>query len=666
MNDDAALLRDYVEQKSEAAFADLVKRHVDLVYGAALRRTGGDSHRAADVAQEVFTALARHARSLSSHTVLPAWLHTATRNAALKLMISEQRRRAREAQALALDTADGDSVAWDRMRPLLDAAIDELPETDRAAVVLRFLERRSFADIGAALRVSEDAARMRTDRALDKLRAALARRGISSSAAALGAVVTGQAVVAAPAGLAASLATQSLAAAGTGFSFVTAFTSSTMTKTLTTLGIGILLTFVTFSYARRDRAAPSPGASSPGSPAQTPAIAALRPNNESPGSTGKTSPTVDATALPAGADVGALLAPLLAKHKIPGMAAVVLRGGQIVAQGVAGVRQAGGAERVTLDDRFHLGSDSKAMTATLAGLFVDEGKLQWTTTLGEVFGGAVPEMNPAWKQVTLQQLLAHRAGLPADIPMGLRARLVASTLPLRRQRFEFVQEMLSSAPAAAPGAKFVYSNSGFILVGAMLEQISGRDWEDLMRERLFAPLDIVTGGFGPPGKNGNTNQPWGHGADGRPIRPDGLGADNPAFYGPAGAVHMTLPDWSKFVALHLRGDRANPQTEARLLRPETFAHLHTPATGENYIGGWVTSTRPWAKGPRHSDTGQVLWHTGSNTMWYCVTFLAPEVDYALLVACNQGGSEATKACDEAATALLKKIAPENNSPAPAR
>src|SRR3954468_2443715 len=103
MNDDSTLLRRYVSEGSQAAFTELVQRHVDLVYGAAMRRTSGDAHRAAEIAQDVFTSLARHARKLSSHAVLPAWLHTATRNAALNLMISEQRRKARETEAMALE-----------------------------------------------------------------------------------------------------------------------------------------------------------------------------------------------------------------------------------------------------------------------------------------------------------------------------------------------------------------------------------------------------------------------------------------------------------------------------------------------------------------------------------------------------------------------------------
>lgn len=218
MNDDPELLRRYAGEGSQPAFAELVRRHVDLVYGAAWRRTG-DPHRAAEVAQQVFISLARDARKLSRHTVLAAWLHTATRNAAINLMISEQRRREREARALALETAplaaDGEP-RWEQLRPLLDEAIDELPEADRAAVALRFLERKPFAEIGGALRVTEDAARVRTGRALDKLRDALARRGITSTATALGALVAAQSDAAAPAGLASTLTAQAMSAANAG------------------------------------------------------------------------------------------------------------------------------------------------------------------------------------------------------------------------------------------------------------------------------------------------------------------------------------------------------------------------------------------------------------------------------------------------------------------
>lgn len=215
MNEDAVLLCRYVEEASEEAFTALVHRHLDLVYAAALRRTGGDAHRAADVTQDVFTALARQAQALRQHPALSGWLHAATRNVAIDLMRSEQRREQRQQVALELETTQSapGEPSWDRLRPVLDAAIDELPDPDRLAVVLRFLERRAFAEIGAVLGVSEDAARMRTERALDKLRALLGRRGISSTAVALAVAVSSHAGATAPTGLASAVAAKAFAAA---------------------------------------------------------------------------------------------------------------------------------------------------------------------------------------------------------------------------------------------------------------------------------------------------------------------------------------------------------------------------------------------------------------------------------------------------------------------
>ena len=259
MNEDAVLLCRYVEEASEEAFTALVHQHLDLVYAAALRRTGGDAHRAADVVQEVFTALARQARVLRQHPALSGWLHAATRNVAIDLMRSEQRREQRQQAAVELETTQSatSEPSWDRLRPVLDAAIDELPGPDRLAVVLRFLERRAFAEIGAVLGVSEDAARMRTERALDKLRALLDRRGISSTAAALAVAVSSHAGAIAPTGLATAVAAKSFAAASQVglLGSVAALVSAKMAATAIIIG---LVAFVAGVSLSRSEAAAIP------------------------------------------------------------------------------------------------------------------------------------------------------------------------------------------------------------------------------------------------------------------------------------------------------------------------------------------------------------------------------------------------------------------------
>lgn len=219
MRDDSDLLRSYAETHSEAAFAELVRRHIDLVYFSALRRCGGDSHRAEDIAQQVFTELARRAAALGHHTSLVGWLYTTTRNLSAKALRAEQSRRAREQASHTMSDADSPSPAadWERLRPELDQVLDLLPERDRDAILLRFFGNRPFAEIGRALKVSDDAARMRTDRALEKLRALLERRGITSTAAALALALGASSSVAAPATLSGSVTTAALAeAAATG------------------------------------------------------------------------------------------------------------------------------------------------------------------------------------------------------------------------------------------------------------------------------------------------------------------------------------------------------------------------------------------------------------------------------------------------------------------
>ncbi|MBC7365582.1 MAG: sigma-70 family RNA polymerase sigma factor [Undibacterium sp.] len=247
MSDDAELLIRYTESRSETAFAALVERHHGLVYAAALRRLQGDTHRATEVAQTVFISLARHAPTLAHRPVLASWLHTATRHAVIDILRAERSRRIREKQAHPIDSVNATTsrpVDWDQLRPLLDDALDHLNESDRSLLMLRFFGQNPFTDIGAKLNLTEDAARMRTTRALEKLRAHLARRGITSTSIALGAALTAQPLTAAPAGLAALLTTGVLAApaSATGLS-LTLMTATT--KTVLAINVIALFSVVT-------------------------------------------------------------------------------------------------------------------------------------------------------------------------------------------------------------------------------------------------------------------------------------------------------------------------------------------------------------------------------------------------------------------------------------
>jgi CubicO group peptidase (beta-lactamase class C family) len=357
------------------------------------------------------------------------------------------------------------------------------------------------------------------------------------------------------------------------------------------------------------------------------------------------------------ADVGAMVAEILAEAKVPGGVAVVLHGDRVVAQGVAGVRRRGSDVPVSYTDQFHLGSCTKAMTATLVALLEEEGSLTRATTLGEIFGGAVANMDAAWRAVPLEQLLGHRAGMPANPGRMLALRLRRLEEPVTQQRARVAAEVLGRRPETRPGTRYLYSNVGYIVAGAAVERVAGQSWEDLMRERLFGPLGITSGGFGPPGTPGTLDQPRGHRSrNHEPVEP-GPAADNPAVMGPAATVHMSVPDWAKFVAVQLRGHPANPRRDAVLLPPEAFDRFFRTGPGESYAGGWIAGTRRWARGTRPEDTGLALSHAGSNTLWHCVAWLAPEIDFAILVALNAADDAARAACTRMVDALAAGFAP---------
>lgn len=244
--------------------------------------------------------------------------------------------------------------------------------------------------------------------------------------------------------------------------------------------------------------------------------------------------------------------------------------------------------------------------------------------------------------------------------MGLDVRLVTPNKSVRELRRVLVKNQLSrepETPPPPPRTKEIYSNVGYIIVGAALEKITGRSWEELMQQRIFKPQGITTGGFGPPGTAGRVDQPWGHDRNGDPVGPGDSGSDLPRYAGPCGTAHMTATDWAKFISLHLRGDPANPDHRVSLLSPRAFEHLHRASPGETYApGGWAVGTFEPAKGPRPDDKGIIFGHEGSNGYWYSKVLVAPEIDLAVLVVCNRGAAFGGKAVEGAAVELLQQFA----------
>jgi RNA polymerase sigma factor (sigma-70 family) len=216
MATDNELLRDYAQSGSEPAFQELVQRHVDMVYATALRETDAQAHLAEDLAQSVFVELARKAKTLQEHPALAGWLYTCVRLTAANARRAEDRRQRRQQEYQTMadqHSSESSEFTWRQIRPVLDDALHELAETDRAAVVLRFFENLSLREVGTQLGVNENAARMRVDRALEKLQRLLSRRGITSTSSALAAALVAGAVISAPAGLAATITTTAMAPA---------------------------------------------------------------------------------------------------------------------------------------------------------------------------------------------------------------------------------------------------------------------------------------------------------------------------------------------------------------------------------------------------------------------------------------------------------------------
>lgn len=332
------------------------------------------------------------------------------------------------------------------------------------------------------------------------------------------------------------------------------------------------------------------------------------------------------------------------KHGVPALAAAVVREGQTIALGATGVREAGSGHRVSIDDRFHIGSCTKSMTATLCAMLVERGTLRWDSKVGEVLPDLKDSINPSFREVTLEQLLCHRSGLPDDHAPDLVVypKLLALDGEIMAQRRKMVQIVMDRPPAHEVGTKFAYSNNGFAIAGAMCEAAAKESYESLLRRMLFKPLDMKTAGFGAPGSAKTVDQPRGHTSllGWYLAATPGPTADNPPVYAPAGTVHCSIGDWAKYAALHLDAARGKP----RLLKAETFARLHGDPYKQEYGFGWAVIKADWSE-------GKVLAHDGTNRRWYAAIVIAPDEDLALLTATNAGSDAAAKACVDARKAI---------------
>ena len=314
----------------------------------------------------------------------------------------------------------------------------------------------------------------------------------------------------------------------------------------------------------------------------------------------------------------------------PPLVGGIADGKGLLSLGVAGVRQRGLPDQVTLTDRWHLGSETKAMTATLVATFVEDGEMSFDRTIPELF----PEVKAhnLWKAATMRDLLQHTAGVGDISTPTWHAWWTGGDVETLRANY--VREVLEAPPNEAI-SYFYYSNGGYVLAGAALEAAHRQNpGEQLMEERLFQPLGMDECGFGAPD---TADHPSGHDRKGTPTP----GFDNPPALGPAGTVHCTMQSWARFAAANVAG----PGGGAPILEAGTWQELHHAKVGD-YALGWGVTKRPWAG-------GTVVQHIGSNTTWYAWIWVAPLVDRAYFAVTNSGNDDHLLTVDRAIGSLIQ-------------
>lgn len=326
-------------------------------------------------------------------------------------------------------------------------------------------------------------------------------------------------------------------------------------------------------------------------------------------------------------DLGAMLDKALEDRSIPAMAVLVIRDGKIEGQAVRGVRVLGGADAAMQDDIWHIGSDAKSMTATMIARLVEQGKLSWSAPLKALLPGVA--MRPEYQDVTLADLLSHRAGLrdPDDVrDAALIAAAFADPAPLPAQRQAYARTMLAEAPIGPARKDSVYSNSDYVIAGAVAEQATGKSFDTLMQELVFTPLGMTVS-F----DDSKAGQVLGH-KDGKPLT--GPRSDNPRLFAPAGRVKITMTDWARYAIDQMAGERG----QGKLLSAADYTFLHAAQGETNAALGWGVKT-DWPK----TAPMRMIMHAGSNGYWYALIALAPDRNSGVLIAANAGEGTGAKA-----------------------
>lgn len=324
---------------------------------------------------------------------------------------------------------------------------------------------------------------------------------------------------------------------------------------------------------------------------------------------------------------------------VPALGGVIVRCEGELAFAVSGVTRLGGTEKVDANARFNIGSNAKSMLASLAATFVQNGRLAWTSTVADVIGPLMPNLEPTLGRATLSQLLSHRSGLPGyDTGRQLDSVDVDGATP-SAQRLSFARHVLSHSPAYSPDTKFLYSNAGYVVAGVMLEHIGGAPFEQLMQERLFRPLGM-TATFGSPVPP-PAGQLWGHFTrDGVQQTYKDVAPAIPAFLQPAGDVSVTMADYGRYLREQLCGLEGRP---TRLWTAATVQTMHAPHGGDSAGMGWgryELSGRPASV------------HVGGTGIFSAFVAVIPGRDLAVATMINTGSEKGRAAALE----LLRVLA----------
>lgn len=320
-----------------------------------------------------------------------------------------------------------------------------------------------------------------------------------------------------------------------------------------------------------------------------------------------------------------------AEFGVPAVGGAIVTKEGIKVLEVAGIRKHGSPVAVETGDRWHLGSDTKAMTATLVGVLAQKGAISWDLTMPQAFPEWSQTMKNRFKEASLERLMAHRSGI-LDVTADESAALTDTSKSIPERRREFTRLLVHREHSEegllfdAPGFMFRYENANFIVAAAMIERRTGKSWEDLMKTEIFQPLGMTTAGFGAPGNANDVKEPYGHSdASGQRVASKG---DNTPALGPAGTVHASLGDWARFIRLHLDGSEGS-----LTLSSVTLTRLHTQFQTNNIY----PERYGWGWGIFDADGGIGLGHDGSNNLWYCNCHVRLKKGVGFLAVSNIGG-----------------------------